>query len=86
MMDTLESYIKENKVDIVALTVPKRVAKPIAENLESYGITAIWNFAPLDLMLSDKVVVKNVHLTESLMTLSYEKTNRNAIVSDEADD
>ena len=83
MMDSLESYIKENKVDIVALTAPKRVAKPIAENLEKYGITAIWNFAPLDLMLSDKVVVKNVHLTESLMTLSYEIKNRGKLAPED---
>ena len=35
------------------------------------GIKAIWNFAPTDLSLPDYVVQENVHLTESLMRLSY---------------
>ena len=36
------------------------------------GIRAIWNFAHVDLDLSDKsVVVENVHLSDSLMQLSY---------------
>ena len=35
------------------------------------GIKAIWNFAHLDLETPDDVIVENVHLSESLMTLSY---------------
>ena len=36
------------------------------------GIQAIWNFAHVDLDLIDKdVVVENVHLSDSLMQLSY---------------
>ena len=36
------------------------------------GIRTIWNFAHVDLDLSDKsVVVENVHLSDSLMQLSY---------------
>ena len=41
-----------------------------------WGIRAIWNFAPTDLHVSDDVCVKNVHLDESLMTLSYNFRNR----------
>ena len=37
----------------------------------SCGIGAIWNFAHLDLKVPDEVVVENVHLSESLMQLSY---------------
>ncbi len=35
------------------------------------GIKAIWNFAHVDLQVPEDVVVENVHLSESLMQLSY---------------
>ena len=72
MMDTLDDFVKNHQVDVVTLTVPKRQTVEIAHHLEKIGIKAIWNFAPTDLNLSESVCVKNVHLNESLMTLSYE--------------
>ena len=60
----------------VVVTVPKKNARTIASQLEEWGIRAIWNFAPTDLHVSDDVCVKNVHLDESLMTLSYNFRNR----------
>jgi len=39
--------------------------------LVACGVKAIWNFAHLDLKLPSDVVVENVHLSESLMQLSY---------------
>lgn len=39
------------------------------------GIKAIWNFAHTDLVVPDDVVVENVHLSESLMRLSYRVCN-----------
>ena len=63
---------KKNKVDIAALTLPKEKAEDTAQHLVNLGIRAIWNFAHVDLDLSDKsVVVENVHLSDSLMQLSY---------------
>ena len=43
------------------------MAKILIEN----GIKAIWNFAHIDLDAPEDVIVENVHLSESLMTLSY---------------
>ena len=58
--------------NIAALTLPKANAESTAVKLVSLGVTAIWNFAHVDLDLSDKsVVVENVHLSDSLMQLSY---------------
>lgn len=76
MLDELEEFIKNNDVQVVTLTVPKKQARSIGKQLEEWGIRAIWNFAPTDLHLSDEVCVKNVHLDESLMTLSYNFRNR----------
>ena len=70
-MDTLKQYVKENPVDIAVITVPKDKACQIAGELVECGVKAFWNFAPTDLHLPDDVKVKNVHLAESLMQLSY---------------
>lgn len=72
MLDELEDYCKDHVVDIAALTMPKDKADAIANRLVNLGIQAIWNFAHVDLDLIDKdVVVENVHLSDSLMQLSY---------------
>ena len=72
MLDELEDYCKYHVVDIAALTMPKEKADAIANRLVNLGIQAIWNFAHVDLDLIDKdVVVENVHLSDSLMQLSY---------------
>ena len=58
-------------MDIAVLTLPKEKAEQAADTLVGLGIHAIWNFAHLDLDLPDDVVVENVHLSDSLMQLSY---------------
>ena len=64
--------MRDNDVQIAALTIPKTKAPEIADRLVKAGIKAIWNFAHVDLELTDKdVVVENVHLSDSLMQLSY---------------
>ena len=72
MADELPEFIKEHHVEIAALTLPKAKAVEMAEILVDNGVKAIWNFAHVDLELTDKdVVVENVHLSDSLMQLSY---------------
>ena len=70
-MENIEQFMKENDVDIAVLTIPKTGAVKIAEQLASYGIRGIWNFAHIDLNLPENIKVENVHLSESLMKLSY---------------
>lgn len=70
-VEELEKFIVENDVQIAALTIPKTKAPEIADRLVKAGIKAIWNFAHIDLAVPDDVVVENVHLSESLMRLSY---------------
>ena len=71
MMDELESFIKENYIEIGVLTIPKAKAVDVANELVNNGVRAIWNFAHIDLNLPENVIVENVHLSESLMRLSY---------------
>ena len=71
MMDELKSFIQNNDVEIAVLTIPKEKAIEVANLLVENGVRAIWNFAHTDLNLPDNVIVENVHLSESLMQLSY---------------
>lgn len=71
IVDELESFIRENNIQIAALTIPKTKAPEVAADLVRWGIKAIWNFVPTDLQLPNDIMVENVHLTESLMRLSY---------------
>lgn len=70
-MEELKTFIEENEIQIAVLTIPKTNARDLAMKLEKWGIKAIWNFAPVDLNLSSGITVENVHLSDSLMTLSY---------------
>jgi redox-sensing transcriptional repressor len=70
-IDTLEEFIKTHDIKIAALTLPKQMAPDMAKSMVQWGIKAFWNFAPIDLKLPSDIMVENVHLAESLMTLSY---------------
>ena len=73
MIDELPEFIRTHHVEIATLTLPKAKAIEMAKVLVDNGVRAIWNFAHTDLNLSvpPDVIVENVHLSESLMRLSY---------------
>ena len=70
-------YVKKHNVEIVALTLTKGPAKKIAQKLVECGVKAFWNFAHTDLSFSDDIIVENVHLSESLMKLTYRISEKN---------
>lgn len=70
-MDEVETFVKDNDIDIAVLTIPKTSAVEVAEKLAHNGIKAIWNFAHVDLNVPEGIQVENVHLSDSLMKLSY---------------
>lgn len=70
-LDELEEFAKNNTIDIAALTIPKDEAKKVAEKLVNLGVKAFWNFAHTDLNVSSDVIVESVHLSESLMRITY---------------
>ena len=71
MMDELKSFVQKNDVEIAVLTFAIEKAIEVANMLVENGVRAIWNFAHTDLNLPDNIIVENVHLSESLMQLSY---------------
>ena len=70
-IEKIEEFISNNKVDVAILTLPRSQACKVANQLASLGVKAIWNFSHVDLKLPEDVIVENVHLTDSLMTLLY---------------
>ena len=70
-MDRLSDFIRENQIDIAVLTIPKTSAVGLVDLLVESGIKAIWNFAHVDLNVPEGIQVENVHLSDSLMKLSY---------------
>ena len=70
-IDDMENVLNENKIDIGIICVPRKNSQGVADELIKGGVRAIWNFAPVDLVVPDYVKVENVHLSESLMTLIY---------------
>lgn len=75
-LEDLESFLASHEIEIAALAIPKAEAVKVAKRLVDSGIKAIWNFAHTDLDLPEDVVAENVHLSESLMRLSYNLSGR----------
>ncbi|MCD8397131.1 MAG: redox-sensing transcriptional repressor Rex [Lachnospiraceae bacterium] len=76
MTEEMPKFLEENEIQIAALTLPKEGAEAVLPILIDNGVKAIWNFAHTDLKVPDDVVVENVHLSESLMQLSYDLNHR----------
>ena len=70
-MEELSDFVKDNNIDIAVLTIPKTSAVAVAEQLVMDGIKGIWNFAHVDLNVPKNIQVENVHLSDSLMKLTY---------------
>ncbi|MGI6141386.1 MAG: redox-sensing transcriptional repressor Rex [Caldicoprobacterales bacterium] len=70
-IDEMESFISENEVHIAAICTPKEKAQEAAEILIQSGVKGIWNFAAVDIAVPNQAIVENVHLSDSLYTLSF---------------
>ena len=85
-IDDLFEFCKKEEVSIGVLTVPKEAASSVAETLVRAGVRGIWNFANMELKVSDpEVIVENIHLGDSLMTLCYELKCRGEARNDAAE-
>ena len=72
-MNELEEKLEEYGVNIVILTMPKEFAPEVALRLDKTGIGGVWNFTGKEIsFVSEHIVVENVHIGDSLMSLCYE--------------
>ncbi len=70
-IDSLDNYVKANKIDIAIISVQKENAKAIAQKCVNLNIKTIWNFAPIDLYFGEDVALENINMSESLIRLIY---------------
>ena len=77
-IDSLEEFCRENKPTIAVLTTPKEEAHKMATLLVKMGVKGFWNFSNMELKLEDPdVIIQNIHLGDSLMTLCYQIASKN---------
>jgi redox-sensing transcriptional repressor len=67
----LVATLRKRKVKIAMLAVPATEAQSVANLLVDAGVTAILNFAPIQLVVPEGIKVQNVDLSVLLKTLSY---------------
>ena len=72
----LEKDLKQEPADIGAVVTPADAAQAVADRLVACGVTAILNFAPVQLAVPEHVAVKTVNLVLELEALSYVLANR----------
>lgn len=72
----IKEFIDEHQPKIAILTVSKEATHTVAEELIGYGIKGFLNFSHTELSVTDDVVVENVHLSDSLMRLSYKVSEK----------
>ena len=70
-VNELKEFLVDQKPDIAVFSLPDENAKDILDIVVKSGVKGIWNFSQLDLDKSCGIKVQSVHLTDSLMTLSY---------------
>lgn len=76
-IDELEAFCAENKPQVAVLCVPRAGAEELSGRLVALGIQGFWNFSHYDLSVPyPEVVVENVHLGDSLMSLGYRLRNQ----------
>lgn len=77
-MDKLENFCIDNSPVCAVLCIPSKDMKELTDTLVKLGITSFWNFTNYDIsMAHPEVLVENVHMTDSLMTLSYLTSSNN---------
>ncbi len=76
-IDALPAYCEEHKPAVAVLCLPKNSVEELSETLYECGLRFFWNFSHYDLTMKyEDVIMENVHLSDSLMTLCYRITNQ----------
>jgi redox-sensing transcriptional repressor len=70
--EELDEFCQKQHPHAAVLCIPKESAEILAERLIGLGVKAFWNFSHYDLAIGhEDIIVENVHMGDSLMTLSY---------------
>ena len=69
-IDELVSFLKVTSTDIGIICISNHNTQTVTNILVENGIKGIWNFASMDLEVPEGIILENIHLNESLLTLS----------------
>ncbi len=75
-LSALADFVKENKIKIGVITVPKVAAQEVLNEMVEAGIQAVWNFAPAPLRVPKNIVLKTEDLAASLAMLAGKLNKR----------
>jgi len=76
-IDEFERYAATHTVDMAVLTLPKEYALEMVERIADTDISGVWNFTAQELdSVNSNLIIENVHLGDSLMTLNYRIANK----------
>ena len=70
-MFDFDTYVVQQGINLGIICTPGDVAQEVCDRFAQAKIDAIWNFAPLELEGPDWMTIENVHLSDSLLTLTY---------------
>lgn len=71
-IDYIENFCIDNRPVCAVICIPSNDMKELTDTLINLGVRSFWNFSNYDIaMAHPEVLVENVHLTDSLMTLGY---------------
>ena len=71
-IDYLENFCIDNSPVCAVICIPSNDMKELTDLLCRLGVKSFWNFSNYDIaMAHPEVLVESVHLTDSLMSLSY---------------
>ncbi len=77
-MSKLSEFCKEHSPTVAVLCIPEAATENIVRELVSLGVNNFWNFSHYDVAANfPGTVSENVHLNDSLMTLSYQMMHNN---------
>lgn len=70
---SLPDFCAHHKPTVAIICVPTKAAAKIVEQLYNCGIRGFWNYSHYDILsVYPDTIVENVHLSDSLLTLSYQ--------------
>lgn len=81
----IEGFVRENSPVMAILCVPAEAVRSISNDLYTLGIRAFWNFSHYDISLEHPdIIVENVHMNDSMMTLCYKLSQQKEPAEKEA--
>lgn len=70
-VEEMHEFLVRHEIQIGAIAVPPGSAQEICDRMVAGGVRGIWNFAPVDLKVPERVTVQDEFLSVGLMALNY---------------